>query len=64
MMRVMKCAICSDLIVLDYKYKFEDANCLWCGPSFRYRLLGSSICEIDLIDLNSGEAETYNGTGL
>ena len=64
MMRVMKCAICPELIVPDFEHKFEDAVCLWRGKSFRYRLYGSSISEIFLMDFTSDEAEMCDGTGL
>ena len=64
MMNVMNCAICQNLKILDFKQKFEDAVCSRCGKPFRYRLISTSICEIDLMDLALDEAETYDGTGL
>ena len=64
MMKVMNCALCQNFKILDFKQKFEDAVCLWRGKSFRYRLFGSSISEIFLMDFTSDEAMTYDGTGL
>ncbi len=64
MLKAMKCAIYQNLIILDFKQKFEDAVCPWRGESFRYRLIGTSISEIDLTSLAFDEAEMYDGTGL
>ena len=63
-MKAMKRAICQNLIIPDFKQKFEDAVYPWCGNPFRYRLIGTSICEIDLASLTFDEAEMYDGTGL
>ena len=64
MMREIRCAIDPNLIVKGFKHKFEDAVCPWCETSFHYCLPGSFISKINLMDLTSDEAETYDGTGL
>lgn len=64
MVKATKCAICHNPIILDYKTEPQDAVCPWCGKMFRYRLIGASICEIDLMNLTFSGAEVYDGTGL
>ena len=64
MVKATKCARCKNYIILNYKKEAQDADCPYCGKLFRYRLIGTSICEIDLMDLTFGEAEVCNGTGL
>ena len=51
-------------MILDYRPQPQDASCPWCGKSFRYRLIGSSICEVDLMILTFDEGELVDGTGL
>ena len=63
MVKARKCAWCQNNIILNFKKEAQDAICPCCGKSFRYRLIGASICEIDLMDL-AGNAEVYCGTGL
>lgn len=64
MVKATKCAKCQNYIILDFKKEAQDAVCPYCEKPFRYRLIGASICEIDLMDLTFSEAEVYNGTGL
>ena len=64
MVKVKKCARCQNFIILDFQKHPQDADCPWCGKPFRYRLIGSSICEIDLMNLTFDEAEICDGTGL
>ena len=53
-----------DVTIVAKQDKPTSAVCPYCGKLFRYRLIGTSICEIDLMDLTFGEAEVCNGTGL
>ena len=64
MVKATKCARCKNYIILNLKKEAQDAVCPYCDKLFRYRLIGTSICEIDLMDLTFGEAEVCNGTGL
>lgn len=64
MMKATKCARCQNYIILNYKNEAQDAVCPCCGKQFRYRLIGSSICEIDLMNLTFGVDEVCDGTGL
>ena len=64
MVKVTKYARCQNSIILDFQNQPQDADCPWCGKPFRYRLIGNSICEIDLMNLTFDEAEMCDGTGL
>ena len=64
MVRITKCARCQNYMFLDYKPQPQDASCPWCGKPFRYRLIGTSICEVDLMTPTFDEDELCDGTGL
>ena len=64
MVKAAKCARCQNYIILNFKKEAQDVVCAYCKKPFRYRLIGASICEIDLMDLTFGEAEVCDGTGL
>lgn len=50
MVKVKRCAYCRNLMILDFEKTPKDGICPYCGAAFRYRLLGNSICEIDMTD--------------
>ena len=64
MVRVTKCAICGNEMIISFQRLPQDAKCPWCGKPFRYRLIRNSIVEIDLMNLTFGEAGMCDGTGL
>ena len=64
MVRATKCARCQNYMLLDYKCQPQDTLCPWCGNPLRYRLIGSSICEVDLMTSAFDEGELCDGTGL
>ena len=64
MVKATKCERCKNYIILNFKKEAQDAVCPYCDKLFRYRLIGASICEIDLMNLTFGEAEVCDGTGL
>ena len=50
MVKVKRCAYCKNLMILDFDKQPKDGVCPYCEVTFRYRLLGNSMCEIDLMD--------------
>ena len=64
MVRITKCARCRNYMMLDYKPQLQNAFCPWCGKAFRYRLIGTSICEVDLMTPTFDKDELCDGTGL
>ena len=49
MVKATKCARCKNYIILNFKKEAQNTVCPYCDKLFRYRLIGASICEIDLL---------------
>ena len=64
MVKVKRCAYCRNLMILDFEKQPKDGVCPYCKLSFRYRLLGNSMCEIDLINPVFFGAVMNDGTCL
>ena len=64
MVRATKCARCQNYMQLGYICQPQDALCPRCGKPLRYRLIGTSICEVDLMAPVFHEGELCDGTGL
>ena len=64
MVRATKCARCQNYMLLDYNRQPQEALCPWCGKPLRYRLIGSSIREVDLMTSAFDEGELCDGTGI
>lgn len=45
MKRVKNCAVCHNMMVLDFEQQKKDGICPHCGTTFQYRLLGRAMCE-------------------
>ncbi len=50
MVKVKHCAYCRNLMIQNFEKQPKDGVRPYCETTFRYRLLGNSMCEIDLMD--------------
>lgn len=64
MVKVIRCAYCRNLMILDLEKRPKDGVCLYCEATFRYRLLGNSMCEIDLMDTIFFRAVMNDGASM